>query len=117
MKERKMVKANTMERWGEIIAFEDVGDHVEGLIYAIRDIKTEYGIAPIMDLKDEDNNNISIILSSSLQQYSFDCKIGHYVSIQYIGLKKNAKTKRHFKDFEVMISEEAEIDISKDLPF
>ena len=125
MKEHKMVKANTMERWGDILPFENVGDSVEGVIYGIREIKTEYGIAPIMDIKTDDGSKVSIILSSALQQYSFDDKVGHYVAIKYVGLKKNVKTKRHFKDFDISISEDAEEVIpanfkevtSEDLPF
>ena len=125
MKERKMVKANTLERWGEIITFENIGDNVEGVIYGIREIKTEYGIAPIMDLKTDDGLKFSIILSSALQQYSFGDKIGHFVSITYVGSKKNIKTKRHFKDFEVSLSADIEEVIpsdfkeitSEDLPF
>ena len=116
MKERKMVKANTFERWGEIAEFVNKGDTAEGVLHNIREIKTEYGQTSILDLKADNGVKISVFLSSALQRYEWGDYIGRYINIEYIGDRKNPKTKRTFKNFDVSISEEAEV-TTEDLPF
>lgn len=113
---RKMVKASRFENWGKTAVFTNVGDSAEGILREIRDFKNENGETKILCLEDDGGIKTAVFLSASLKFYPWVDYLGRYIQVEFIELKKNDKTKRFFKNFEVNISEEIE-EINEDLPF
>ena len=102
---RKMSKVKSYERWGATMVYEREGQSAEGVLMAIKDVKTEHGETSILCLEDDDGVKTSVFLTSALAHHQWDDYIGRYVIITYTGEEKNPKTKRTYKAFCVEVEE------------
>lgn len=115
---RKMVSAKKFENWGSVAEFINTGDLAKGTVMLIREFKNENGTGNIVCLQDDDDTKTSVFLGAALKFYNWEQYIGRYVLIEFLGLKKNDKTKRFYKDFNVSIEEEEDINlVDEDAPF
>lgn len=111
-RERKLTKVN---RVNEFFIFENPGDKMAGVITDIRQIPTEFGEADVADIKLENGETRSIIISAGmpdLSQY-----ISCYVEIIYTGEQRNPRTRRRFKGFEVFVDEDDLARVRSQVPF
>lgn len=87
----------------ELIAFEEVGDRVEGRLVEIEERVTKYGAASLLLIETMEDQKVSVIVSSALQGYNWEKMIGKVIGIEFTGHVKNPNTGRKYKDFTVEI--------------
>jgi len=97
-KTRKMVE---VER-PVMVEFDTIGKVVEGTLVGIQDGITQYGEARFLQIKTDDDQNLSVCMSSSMALIEWDDLVGLYVSIEYTGDEKSKNNKgKTYKTFKV----------------
>lgn len=94
--------------------FESPGQELVGVVESLREIATKFGVAKVADLIDENEQDISIIVTSGMNIYAED--VGSKVKIVFIGWQKNPKTGNIYKSFDVFTKPGPEF-AESDLPF
>jgi hypothetical protein len=103
----KKKKAIQEVEYNPLFVFEVPEDEFVGTILAIRKTTTDFGETDVIDAVDVDGEPYSLFMTSKLKRFDWTKLIGKTVCITYIGDKRNDKTKRMYKDFEVC---EVEVD-------
>ena len=77
-----------------------VGESIEGKVAAFGEIDTQYGKLPVLDIETK-TGVMGVSLSAGLIGQVNGFEAGDPIRIEYQGIKKNEKTKRSFKAFDV----------------
>jgi hypothetical protein len=94
-----------VEKGGNLFKFERAGDAVEGILMKIRRGETQFGEAQFADIDTKDGR-VSVVITAGLGLFDWDSMINKMIRIEYTGDKKNSKTGRYFKDFDVYVDED-----------
>lgn len=81
------------------------GESVIGVIDSLKTTTSKFGNMEVLILNCE-NVKKSLIITSGLSIYNFRDMIGLEVKIEYKGEKKNPKSGRYFKSYDLYISED-----------
>ena len=93
------VNVNSLK--GEWFKPEKIGDYVEGDLVSINHREGAYGKQDFLVIDDNGINKF-VSLTAGLSFIDFEELKGERIKIVYNGTKTNPKTKRIFKDFNVM---------------
>jgi len=100
---------------GKIVTFDEAGDETSGILLELRHGTTRMGDAIFADFRDLTTKQdvFTIILSSGLVNSVTDKEIGKAVKIVFLGMKKNEKSGRNFKAFDVFTAENENLPLTE----
>jgi hypothetical protein len=81
--------------------FENIGCEFIGKLVGIRETSSVYGETEVLDFVDLEGENWIVFITSNLKGYDWVEMVGKYISLEYKEDKRNEKTKRTYKSFEV----------------
>lgn len=96
---RRVMKSVTRPK---MVSFDEIGTVAAGTLQAITEGETQFGTAEFLQMITDDNEKISVCISSALALYDWENLIGCYIEITYTGDEKSKKNKgKTFKTFDL----------------
>lgn len=108
---------------GEIVTYNVPGDETIGILLELRQGKTKMGEATFADFRDLTTKQevFTIILSTGLLNSVTQAEVGKAVKIVFLGERKNLKSGRMFKAFDVFTAENKNLPLTEaiepEIPF
>jgi len=90
----------------DLFAFVEEGDQVAGVLVDLKSVTTDFGEGMIATLTDpESGADVAFFLSTALRRLLTHKLLGSLVRVEYLGFRRNEKTGRDYKAFQVQYRE------------
>lgn len=81
------------------------GDFIEGNVNGVATVNTAYGTTEFLNLQTKDRGDVGLVITAGLASHPWADMVGQQVKIVLNGVKRNEKTGRDYKDYDVYVDD------------